>query len=68
MSRVYWRRAGKVTGKTLRGAGRVEPTPNYWNTKLSEPVVDKRRPGPGFEIAFVEGPDGVRIELMQPMG
>jgi len=48
MSRVYWRRAGKVTGKTLRGAERVEPTPTYWNTKLSQPVVDKQRPGPGF--------------------
>ena len=48
MSRVYWRRAGKVTGKTLRGAERVEPTPTYWNTKLSEPVVDKQRPGAGF--------------------
>jgi hypothetical protein len=48
MSRVYWRRTGKVTGKTLRGVERVEPTPTYWNTKQSRLVIDKQRPGDGY--------------------
>ena len=29
--------------------------------------IHERRPGPGFEIAFVSTPDGVCLELMQPL-
>ncbi len=48
MSRVYWRRSGKVMGKTFRSAERVDPTPSYWNTRQPYPVIDKKRPGPGY--------------------
>jgi len=29
--------------------------------------IYERRPGPGFEIAFVSTPDGVCLELMEPL-
>lgn len=64
MSRAHLRRSGKFTGKSFRGADRVDPTPSYWNTALNEPVVDKERPGYGYRHILRKGDILEFIELI----
>ena len=62
MSRVKRLRSGKFSGKVFGATQRFEPTPTYWNTKQSAPLIDKVRPGMGYRhllskadiLAFIE--------------
>jgi catechol 2,3-dioxygenase-like lactoylglutathione lyase family enzyme len=40
----------------------------YLRTKGGRFVVEPRSPRPGLKLAFIEGPDGVRIELLERSG
>ena len=50
MSRFISRRktTPKVRGGKVQRKNRSKPTPNYYNTPQSVPVLERQRPGPGY--------------------
>jgi len=42
-----------VGGKPMR-KNRTAKTPNYWNTPLDCPVIDRQRPGPGYRHVLMK--------------
>ncbi len=44
----------KVVDGTVRKKNHYAPTPTYWNTKQSIPVIDKEDPGPGFKHFLIK--------------
>ncbi len=45
---VQHKRSRKILWAKAHNPDRVDPTPNYWNTRQPYPVIDKRRPGHGY--------------------